>query len=64
MPTPAARGRGGHFLYPNFARHGVKLYSQSGCDPRKQSAGRKDTTMKREDVKKQIDQQKTPHTFV
>nr|DAZ74428.1 MAG TPA: hypothetical protein [Caudoviricetes sp.] len=29
---------------PNFARHGVKLYSQSGCNPRKQSAGRKDTT--------------------
>ena len=27
-----------------FARHGVKLYSQSGCDPRKQSEGRKDTT--------------------
>ena len=39
---------------PKHARHGVKLYSQSGCNPRKQSAGRKDTTMKREDVKKQI----------
>lgn len=27
---------------PIFARHGVKLYSQSGCDPRQKSAGRKD----------------------
>nr|DAO60845.1 MAG TPA: hypothetical protein [Caudoviricetes sp.] len=26
----------------DFARHGVKLYSQCGCDPRKQSAGGKD----------------------
>ena len=28
--------RGGRALFiPIFARHGVKLYSQSGCDPRK-----------------------------
>lgn len=26
----------------DYARHGVKLYSQCGCDPREQSAGGKD----------------------
>lgn len=42
------RMRSGRALFipiypPKHARHGVKLYSQSGRDPRKQSAGRKDT---------------------
>ena len=41
-------------FYTKIARHDVKLYSQCGCDPRKQSAGGKDTPMKREEVKNKI----------
>lgn len=39
---PGCMRPGRAILLPNYARHGVKLYSQCGCDPREQSAGGKD----------------------
>ena len=54
MPVSGRMRLGRAFFIAKIARHGVKLHSQGGCDPRKQSAGGKDTPMKREEVKNKI----------
>nr|DAZ28125.1 MAG TPA: hypothetical protein [Caudoviricetes sp.] len=42
MPVSGRMRPGRAFFIPKIARHGVKLHSQGGCDPRKQSAGGKE----------------------
>jgi len=42
MPVSGCMRPGRAFFIPKIARHGVKLHSQGGCDPRKQSAGGKE----------------------